>query len=169
MNVIEVIPSESTFIEWVNRKYEDLNLTTEEARLLLDYVLGHGCGVCLDTTDTILLLDTDEPENGVIAKGFEELIDRISSWNYEFIEDYETVGAFREQVFKNAEVIDSIMDRVGSRCGFPIGTPTVKELIAVLRNLPEDYRVTCCGAENYLYLFSKDKYITIDNENYLVS
>ena len=37
--------------------------------------------------------------------------------------------------------------------GYPIGQPTVKELIAILSQLPEDYRVTCCGAENYLYLF----------------
>ena len=51
--------------------------------------------------------------------------------------------------------------------GTPIGTPTVKELIAILSQLPEDYRVTCCGAENYLYLFEDAKCITIDNEAYL--
>ena len=51
--------------------------------------------------------------------------------------------------------------------GTPIGTPTVKELIAILSQLPEDYRVTCCGAENYLYLFKDAKCITIDNEAYL--
>ena len=36
-----------------------------------------------------------------------------------------------------------------------------------ISKMPEDYRVTCCGAENYLYLFAKDKYITIDNERWL--
>ena len=51
--------------------------------------------------------------------------------------------------------------------GYPIGQPTVKELIAILSQLPEDYRVTCCGAENYLYLFEDAKCITIDNEAYL--
>ena len=35
--------------------------------------------------------------------------------------------------------------------GYPIGVPTVKELIAILSKLPEDYRVYCCGAENYLW------------------
>jgi hypothetical protein len=45
----------------------------------------------------------------------------------------------------------------------------VKELIAILSQLPEDYRVTCCGEESYLYLFDEDgeKYITIDKEWYL--
>ena len=51
--------------------------------------------------------------------------------------------------------------------GYAVGTPTVKELIAILSKLPQDYRVTCCGGENYLYLFAKDKYITIDNERWL--
>ena len=53
--------------------------------------------------------------------------------------------------------------------GYPIGLPTVKELIAILSQLPQDYKVTCCGANNYLYLFEEDneKYITIDNEWYL--
>lgn len=55
----------------------------------------------------------------------------------------------------------------GTRYGTPLGTPTVKELIAILSQLPEDYRVTCCGGENYLYLFPEDKSITIDNEWYL--
>jgi hypothetical protein len=53
--------------------------------------------------------------------------------------------------------------------GYCIGQPTVKELIAILSQLPEDYRVTCCGEESYLYLFDEDgeKYITIDKEWYL--
>lgn len=51
--------------------------------------------------------------------------------------------------------------------GYPIGIPTVKELIAILSQMPEDYRVTCCGTENYLYLFEEDKYITIDCERCL--
>lgn len=55
----------------------------------------------------------------------------------------------------------------GTRYGVPIGTPTVKELIAILSKLPEDYRVTCCGGENYLYFWPEQKSITIDNEWYL--
>lgn len=55
----------------------------------------------------------------------------------------------------------------GTRCGVPMGTPTVKELIAILSKLPEDYRVTCCGGENYLYFWPEQKSITIDNEWYL--
>ena len=46
------------------------------------------------------------------------------------------------------------------------GYTTVKELIPILSKLPQDYKVTCCGAENYLYLCANDKYITIDCEHY---
>ena len=51
--------------------------------------------------------------------------------------------------------------------GYYIGCPTVKEFIEILSKLPEDFRVTCCGAENYVYLFPKDGYITIDSESCL--
>lgn len=51
--------------------------------------------------------------------------------------------------------------------GTPIGTPTVKELIAILSKLPQDYTVTCCGAEAYLYLMEDSQTITIDCESYL--
>ena len=52
--------------------------------------------------------------------------------------------------------------------GQPLGCPTVKELITALSNLPEDYRVTCCGAECFVHLFAQDKYITIDSEHHLL-
>lgn len=51
--------------------------------------------------------------------------------------------------------------------GLPLGTPTVKELISILSKLPEDYKVYCCGAENFLYLFPQSKSVTIDCESYL--
>lgn len=165
MKNIEMIPSEKTFVEWAMK--EDLELTEQEAGMILGYVLGHGYGVCLDATDTIMLVDTEEPENGIVAKGLDELIERVSSWNCEFLADSEVVGASREQFVKDSEVFDVLLDRMGTRRGLPLGTPTVKEMIAILSKYPEDYRVTCCGADNYLYLFPKDKYITIDNEWYL--
>lgn len=163
MKNIEMIPSEKTFVEWASR--EDRELTEQEAGLILGYVLGHGCGVYLDATDTIVLLDIEEPENGILARGIEELIERVSAWNYEFIQDSEVVGTHREEVLKDTEVIDQLLD--DCRVGLPLGTPTVKELIAILSKLPEDYRVTCCGGENYLYLWANKKSITIDCERYL--
>ena len=165
MKNIEMIPTEKTFIEWANKEFDELNLTDMEAGMLLGYIGGHGYGVSLDETDTMILVDTEEPENGIVAKGIAELIDRINAWNYEFIQDSEVIGEQREQVLKDMEMIDELLG--DARRGLPIGTPTVKELIAILSKYPEDYRVTCCGAANYLYLFTKDKYITIDNEWYL--
>ena len=162
MKNIEMNPSEKTFVEWMGN-----DLTAEEARMVFGYIVGHGYGVSFDETGTIVLVDTEEPENGIVARGYEELIDRINTWNYEFIQDSEVVGEFREQVIKDSEMLDEIFQRIGSRNGYYIGTPTVKELIAILSKLPEDYRVYNCGADNYLYLWSTQKCITIDNERYL--
>ena len=140
------------------------NVTVQEAEMLLGYVQGHGYDLLLDENNTIQLLNVEEPENGIVASGMEELLDRVSTWNYEFIQDSEVVGAQREQVLKDMEMIDDLLGC--SREGIPIGYPTVKELIAILSKLPQDYKVTCCGAENYLYLCANDKYITIDCEHY---
>ena len=119
MKNIEMIPSEKTFVEWAMK--EDMELTEQEAGLILGYVLGHGYGVCLDATDTIILVDTEEPENGIVAKGIDELIDRINTWNCEFLEDDEVTGEYREQFVKDSEMLDSIFDRLGTRNGYPIG------------------------------------------------
>ena len=37
--------------------------------------------------------------------------------------------------------------------GYAVGTPTVKELIAILSKLPQDYAVTCCGSNAYALSF----------------
>lgn len=75
MTTIEMIPSEKTFIEWASMDYSTLRLTEEEAGLVLSLVRGHGCGIGLNATDTIICLDLEEPENGIIATGFDELMD----------------------------------------------------------------------------------------------
>ena len=167
MKNIEMIPSEKTFVEWVNNEFDELNLTDMEAGMLLGYIGGHGYGVSLDATDTMILVDSEEPENGVVARGFDEIMRCIHQWNYEFIEDSEVIGAYREQIYIDAEMMSRISDRMDCLEGHPIGMPTVKEWIAILSKFPEDYRVTCCGAENYLHLFSDKKYLTIDNERCL--
>lgn len=160
---IEMIPSEQTFVEWVRN---DLEMTNEEAGLLLGYVLGHGCGVYIDASNTINLVDVEDLANGVIAKGFDEIIERISEWNYEFLQDDEVVGEFREQILMDAKVIHDIECRMNSSFGIPIGTPTVKELIAILSKFPEDCRVSCCGADNHLHWFVDKNCLTIDSERW---
>ena len=94
-----------------------------------------------------------------------DLIQKVSLWNYEFIQDSEIAGDHREQILKDLKVIDRLLGNC--RLGIPIGMPTVKELIAILSRLPEDYRVYCCGGENYLYLWEDNRSITIDCEYYL--
>ena len=150
-----------TLIEWAAY---DMELTEEEAKMLLGYVEGHGHCVSRDECGRIILVDTEEPENGIIATGIKELIERVNTWNYEFLQDDEVTGEYREQFIRDSEMLDSLFDRMSTRYGHPLGIPTVKELIAILSKLPQDYRVTNCGAENFLYMFPQNKYITIDNE-----
>ena len=67
----------------------------------------------------------------------------------------------------DAAAIERMEANIICRVGQPIRTPTVKELISILSKLPQEYRVTCCGNEGYLYLLGKDKCINIDHERYL--
>ena len=85
MKNITLVPSEKTFIDWAERN--GLELSSDEATLLLGYISGHGCGVYLDESDSIVVVDIEDPENDIIARGFEELLERVSSWNYEFLRD----------------------------------------------------------------------------------
>ena len=168
MNTIKMIPSEKTFVEWAAAEpCYGVELTEEQAKMLLGYIEGHGYGVYLDETGAIILTDTEEPENGIVATGIEELIERVSNWNCEFLQDSEVSGEQREQCIKDMEVLSDLLEMMGTRYGLPLGNPSIKEMIAILSKYPEDYRVTCCGGSNYLYLFAKDKYITIDCERYL--
>ena len=109
-------PSEKTFIEWAVR--EDRELTEQEAGMLLGYSMGHGCGVCLDTTDTIVIVDVEEPENGIVARGIEEVIERVSGWNDELLQDSEVIGAHREQVVMDMEMINRLLN---IDCGVSLG------------------------------------------------
>ena len=162
MKNITLVPSEKTFIDWAERN--GLELSSDEATLLLGYISGHGYGVTLDERDLIVLVDIEYPENGIIARGIEELLERVSTWNYEFLQDSEVVGSHREQIIMDMKKIARLIDRVDLQRGMAMGVPTVKELIAILSKLPEDYRVYCCGGENYLYIWEKSKSITIDHE-----
>ena len=142
-------------------------LTIEEANMLLGYVNGHGYMLQIGEKYTLYLVDTDEPENEPVALYEDELITQVSDWNYEFLLDDNVTGERREKVLQVASIIAGIQDRWDIRDGHYIGTPTVKELIRILSKLPQDYKVTCCGGEIYLYCFEEGKYITIDNERSL--
>ena len=142
-------------------------LTIEEANMLLGYVNGHGYMLQIGEKYTLYLVDTDEPENEPVALYEDELITQVSDWNYEFLLDDNVTGERREKVLQDARIIAGIQDRWDIRDGHYHGTPTVKELIRILSKLPQDYKVTCCGGENYLYCFEEGKYITIDNERSL--
>ena len=135
--------------------------------MILGYVEDHGYAICPDDNGKIRCVDIEEPKNDSQSLYIEELIERVCHWNFEFLMDDEVTGEWRERILADAKTISDLQDRVESRKGYCIGTPTVKELIAILSRLPEDYHVTCCGADNYLYLFNKDKAITIDCEDNL--
>jgi hypothetical protein len=142
-------------------------VTIEEANMLLGYVTKNGYMLQIGEKYALYLVDPNEPENEPVALYEDELITQVSDWNYELLLDDAVNGEWRKEVLRDAGIIASIQDRWDIREGYCIGTPTVKELIAILSKLPQDYRVTCCGGENYLYRFEEGKYITIDHEHSL--
>jgi hypothetical protein len=142
-------------------------VTIEEANMLLGYVTRNGYMLQIGEKYALYLVDPNEPENEPVALYEDELITQVSDWNYELLLDDAVNGEWRKEILRDAGIIASIQDRWDIREGYCIGTPTVKELIAILSKLPQDYKVTCCGGENYLYRFEEGKCITIDNERSL--
>lgn len=160
----KTIENGRTLSEWTER-YAQVEMTIEESELLLGYVVGHGYRLGLDESNKMYLVDIEDSMNDDVEIEIYDLIQKVSLWNYEFIQDSEIAGDHREQILKDLKVIDRLLGNC--RLGIPIGMPTVKELIAILSRLPEDYRVYCCGGENYLYLWEDNRSITIDCEYYL--
>lgn len=139
----------------------------DATEIMIEYVREHGYHLEFKEDDDMICVTVLDSENGIVANNAEELIAKARLWNYELLVSEEAEGERRKKIMEDAEVLDELEEMLSERTGYPLGNLTVKELIAVLSKMPEDYRVTCCGAENYLYLFAKDKYITIDNERWL--
>lgn len=166
MKNIDIIHSGKTLIAQDLR--DQMDLSDNEINLILGYVEGHGYKLYWGNPKRWVLVDTEEPENEPEELyDIGELIERVSQWNYEFLVDDAVTGEWREQVKRDADVIAKICEQLGERRGYCVGTPTVSELIAILSKLPQDYKVTCCGGENYIYRFETGKYITIDHEYFL--
>ena len=166
MKNIEVIRSCKAVSEQDLRDQTELN--NDEINLILGYVEGHGYKLYWENPRNWILVDTEEPENEPEdIYDIEYLIERVSHWNYEFLTDDAVTGEWRKKIEMDATAIENIQTRYDQRDGYYIGTPTVRELITILSKLPQDYRVTCCGGEIYLYRFEEGKHITIDNERSL--
>lgn len=102
------------FSAWVEEK-ENLKLTAEETKMILGYVEGHGYQVGLDEQGTLICVDVEEPENALAAISFEELIEQMDHWNYEFLLDNTVTGEWRERINQDSTVISKIYDRMGTR------------------------------------------------------
>lgn len=135
-------------------------------RMIVRYVRERSLRVEYKDVFDVMCVAGEYPDHTIVADGIEELISKVRLWNYELLVAEEDEEG-RKKIMEDTAILDELEEMLNDRTGYPLGNLTVKELIAVLSKMPEDYRVTCCGAENYLYLFAKDKYITIDNERWL--
>lgn len=135
--------------------------------IMIEYVREHGYHLEFKEEDDMICVTVLDSENGIVANNAEELISKVRLWNYELLVDEEVDGERREKLMEDAVVLDELEEMISERIGYPLGYLTVKELIEVLSKMPKDYRVSCCGAENYMYLNVKDKFVTIDNEYHL--
>ena len=157
--------SAAEFVAWANSEGYYVDLSIEEAETLLGYVTNRGYCICREAANTMLIVDPQKSENNIIAYGGEEVLDYIIQRNYELVHNAKVEGERLQQAKKDMVMMHNLLS--DSRHGVPLGAPTVKELIDILSKLPQDYRVFCCGGENYLYMWPDQKRITIDCEWYL--
>ena len=115
------------FAAWAE---EHLGFSTEEAKLILSYVNGHGYDLHLSADNRYLLVDRDEPENEPEELyDILDLMERGNQWNYEFLLDDTITGEWYESVRRDSDVIVNILETFGEQRGYYIGQPTVKEMI----------------------------------------
>ncbi|MEG0909489.1 MAG: nucleotidyltransferase domain-containing protein [Clostridia bacterium] len=110
------------------RVENNFKLTEKESNVVLGYLEGHGYGIGVDENNQVCFVDIEDSEEEVFEEDFTEILDRVSEWNYELIQDcdYEieklTVEDFEEyeQLMKrkielqdDEKIIDKLIEEIG--------------------------------------------------------
>ena len=151
---------------WANSTHEELNLTEDEAQLLLNYAEGHGYRVGINSAGMFYVWDEDplEPDKPC---DFNYFVEKMCAKNDEWFQMDPLTPEEHEQYSREGDVLYGIWDRCKTTYGYSIKGTKVKDLIEVLKTLPEDYDVCDCGSEAYLYVFPYGDCMSLDTEAYL--
>lgn len=75
------------FVDWALMNDAERNLSESDYQLLFNYAEGHGYALCVDAENNLYRVDVDD--DGTVLYSVDELINDVSSWNRNMIQEYE--------------------------------------------------------------------------------
>lgn len=82
---VELITTPAEFMAWKQRQNVQMKMTETDAKLLLDYIEGHGYAMGHAADGSLLRVDMKSEQAEVEAYSLDAWIDTICEWNYELI------------------------------------------------------------------------------------
>ena len=164
---IDFFENAEDLIEWVNDHEEGLELSEKEAEILLQCTFESGCSVGKDDMGFLCVVDSSKGNSVKNICSFSQFVCQISYLNQRAYKNKMNSEEKRNSIRSNQNIIDDIVDRFDTLSGYHLENLTVKDFINILNRFPKNYRIYCCGAESFLYVFPNEESITIDNEKYL--
>lgn len=167
IDTLRIFQDPEIFAQWTEAHDDAFPLTTEAAAIILRFSEINQFSVCLDEYNNLQCLHWKKPELTRVPCTLEDLLSVVSHWIIDYIKSEEITAESRYEAVCNMAVINRLIEENSCHDGYPIGKPTVADLIDLLSKFPADYHVEFCGTDGYLYLFASEQCVTFDSECYL--
>ena len=87
---VKLFTEPEELLSWVAEKSHSIQISREDAELLLNYLKGHDYAVGKASNGDMVRINTLGDVRIVEEYSLDDLIDRVSEWNYEMIVDADT-------------------------------------------------------------------------------
>lgn len=167
IDTLKIFQDSEIFAQWSEEHDAAFSLTTEASAIILRFSEINQFSVCLDENNDLQCLHWKKPELTRVPCTLEDLLSVVSHWIIDYIKSEEITTEDRAEAVRNMAVINRLIDENSCHDGYPIGQPTVADLIDLLSKFPANYQVDFCRTDGYLYLFASEQCVTFDSECYL--
>lgn len=82
---ITIINKPEVLLDWIDENDLLMGIDLEDARILLDYMEGHGYGVGSDPDGKLYRQDLNDSDEKTEEYSMDDLIDAVCEWNYSMI------------------------------------------------------------------------------------
>lgn len=87
---VKLFTEPEELLSWAAIRHPTFQMNREEAELLLNYMEGHAYAVGAAANGEMVRVSIQEDTESVEAYSLDELIDAVSEWNYEMLQDADT-------------------------------------------------------------------------------
>jgi len=87
---VKLFTEPEELLSWVAIRHPTFQMNLEEAELLLNYMEGHAYAVGVAANGEMVRVSIQEDSESLEAYSLDELIDAVSEWDYEMLQDADT-------------------------------------------------------------------------------